>query len=127
MASGVVDVVLIPEVRFDLEGPHGLCAYITRLLREKGHCVVCVAEGAGQELLAADAKGNGATDVRGLGRPRQLAGCMPPKLRQAIEWRAALRALPPSLTRHRPQPQSPPPKHANRRRATRSSATSAPS
>lgn len=63
LASGVVDACLIPEVRFDTQGPHGLFAYIDKLLSEKGHCVVCVAEGAGQDLMAKhdsgrDASGN---------------------------------------------------------------------
>ena len=47
-ATGVVDVCLIPEVTFSLDGSHGLMAYLQRLLAEKGHCVICVAEGAGQ-------------------------------------------------------------------------------
>lgn len=48
MASGVVDVCLIPEVSFDLYGEHGVLEYVHGLLRRKGHCVICVAEGAGQ-------------------------------------------------------------------------------
>ena len=46
--AGVVDICLIPEVNFNLDGGHGLMAYIERLLANKGHCVICVAEGAGQ-------------------------------------------------------------------------------
>ena len=63
MASGVVDVVLIPEVPFKLEGPTGLLAYLERVLETKGHAVVCVAEGAGQDIL--DDHSNGATDASG--------------------------------------------------------------
>lgn len=48
MASGVVDVCLIPEVNFDLYGDHGVLEYISGLVRRKGHCVICIAEGAGQ-------------------------------------------------------------------------------
>ena len=48
--AGVVDVCLIPEVNFVLDGEHGLMAYLHRLLAEKGHCVICIAEGAGQVL-----------------------------------------------------------------------------
>ena len=48
MASGAVDVCLIPEVRFDLEGEQGMLAYVRRVLQRQGHCVICVAEGAGQ-------------------------------------------------------------------------------
>lgn len=46
--AGVVDVCLIPEVKFDLDGPRGLMAYLEKLLTERDHCVICVAEGAGQ-------------------------------------------------------------------------------
>ncbi|KAJ9512526.1 hypothetical protein QJQ45_018973, partial [Haematococcus lacustris] len=48
MASGVVDACLIPEVPFKLGGPTGLLAYLESVIKYKGHCVVCVAEGAGQ-------------------------------------------------------------------------------
>lgn len=63
LASGVVDVCLIPEVKFDLQGESGLLAYVQGLLDKRGHCVVCIAEGAGQDLLqdtelGKDASGN---------------------------------------------------------------------
>lgn len=48
--AGVVDVCLIPEVNFVMDGEQGLMAYLRRLLADKGHCVICVAEGAGQVL-----------------------------------------------------------------------------
>lgn len=48
LASGCVDVCLIPEVKFDLHGEHGVLAYASRLIQKNGHCVICVAEGAGQ-------------------------------------------------------------------------------
>ena len=43
-----MDVVLIPEVPFKVYGEHGLFKYVERVLAEKGHCVMCIAEGAGQ-------------------------------------------------------------------------------
>jgi 6-phosphofructokinase len=43
--AGVVDVCLIPEVHFNLDK---LKACVASVLEKKGHCVVCVAEGAGQ-------------------------------------------------------------------------------
>lgn len=63
MASGVVDICLIPEVHFELHGERGMFAYLEKVLSEKGHAVVCVAEGAGQDVLASgdlrtDASGN---------------------------------------------------------------------
>lgn len=48
LAAGIVDVVLIPEVKFKLEGENGLMAYMETIMDKKGHCVLCVAEGAGQ-------------------------------------------------------------------------------
>jgi 6-phosphofructokinase 1 len=49
MASGVVDVCLIPEITFTLEK---LGAHIDDLLSRRGHCVICLAEGAGQVCMA---------------------------------------------------------------------------
>ncbi|PSC69047.1 phosphofructokinase family [Micractinium conductrix] len=51
LASGIVDAVLIPEVKFTLDGEKGLFAYLERIMQEKGHCVLCVAEGAGQDMI----------------------------------------------------------------------------
>lgn len=51
LASGVVDACLIPEVPFQLDGPNGVFSYLERVLREKGHAVMCVAEGAGDQML----------------------------------------------------------------------------
>ncbi|KAK9831834.1 hypothetical protein WJX81_000048 [Elliptochloris bilobata] len=63
MASGVVDACLIPEVPFVLHGEQGLLKYVEGVLQARGHCVICVAEGAGQDLVASgeharDASGN---------------------------------------------------------------------
>ena len=65
MASGVVDVCLIPEVPFALEGRRGLAAYVESTLARRGHAVICVAEGAGQDLLSAAGKGSAGTDASG--------------------------------------------------------------
>jgi 6-phosphofructokinase 1 len=54
MASGCVDVVLVPEVDFHLRGPGGLFEHLGDVLEDRGHAVVCVAEGAGQGFLSAD-------------------------------------------------------------------------
>lgn len=51
LASRDVDCCLIPESPFYLEGPGGLFEYIERRLKENGHMVIVIAEGAGQELL----------------------------------------------------------------------------
>jgi len=64
LANSVVNMCLIPEVPFELEGDTGLFAALERRFRKgKTHAVVVVAEGAGQELFEGkpemrDASGN---------------------------------------------------------------------
>lgn len=62
LADTSADVVLIPEVPFAVEGEGGLLNYLERCLNTKGHAVVVIAEGAGQEHLpvesGTDASGN---------------------------------------------------------------------
>lgn len=62
IASGEVNCVLIPEVPFALEGPGGFLEYLRRRVMQRGHAVVVVAEGAGQEyfedITGTDASGN---------------------------------------------------------------------
>ncbi len=57
LANSDADVVLIPEVPFMLEGDGGLLHFLRRRVEERGHAVVVVAEGAGQELLAEEQQG----------------------------------------------------------------------
>ena len=45
---------LIPEVPFDLEGDEGLLHYVEDRIQTRGHSVMVVAEGAGQDLLSGD-------------------------------------------------------------------------
>lgn len=52
LASRDVDCCLIPESPFYLEGAGGLFEYIEKRLKDNGHMVIVIAEGAGQELLA---------------------------------------------------------------------------
>ncbi len=63
LARTDADVVLIPEVPFQLDGEGGLLPYLQRRVQERGYAVVVVAEGAGQDLregheAAHDASGN---------------------------------------------------------------------
>jgi len=62
LAMSDVNFVLIPEVAFKLDGHNGLLAVLKRRLDRRGHAVIVVAEGAGQELVdltnATDASGN---------------------------------------------------------------------
>jgi 6-phosphofructokinase 1 len=63
VASQDANFALIPEVPFRLEGKHGFLAALQQRLAKRGHAVVAVAEGAGQDLLEnagseRDASGN---------------------------------------------------------------------
>ena len=64
LASRDVDLCLIPESPFYLDGEGGLFEYVEKRLKEDGHMVIVIAEGAGQELLSKstvhekDASGN---------------------------------------------------------------------
>ncbi|CAN0901417.1 ATP-dependent 6-phosphofructokinase 3 [Linum grandiflorum] len=63
LASRDVDCCLIPESPFYLKGEGGLLEFVEKRLKESGHMVIVIAEGAGQELLSesklmTDASGN---------------------------------------------------------------------
>ena len=62
LAQSDVNFCLIPENPFDLYGEKGLLPLLKRRLTDRGHAVILVAEGAGQDLLPktgeADASGN---------------------------------------------------------------------
>src|SRR6185312_8172498 len=51
VASQDVNFTLIPEVPFQLEGENGFLAALEKRMLQRGHAVIAVAEGAGQELL----------------------------------------------------------------------------
>jgi 6-phosphofructokinase 1 len=51
LASAEANFVLIPEVRFALAGESGLLHCIEERLRKRGHALIVVAEGAGQQLV----------------------------------------------------------------------------
>jgi 6-phosphofructokinase 1 len=61
ISSGEANCVLIPEVPFVLEGGNGFLEHLRRRITQRGHAVVIVAEGAGQDLVESsgtDASGN---------------------------------------------------------------------
>jgi 6-phosphofructokinase 1 len=63
VVSQEVDFTLVPEIPFPLEGEEGFLAALERRMRNDGHAVIVVAEGAGQHLfgddsLQRDASGN---------------------------------------------------------------------
>jgi 6-phosphofructokinase 1 len=66
LASHEANFVLIPEVPFALDGENGLLALLEKRLERRGHAVIIVAEGAGQELIP-DVDGRDASGNRKLG------------------------------------------------------------
>jgi 6-phosphofructokinase 1 len=63
LAQSEANYVLIPEMDFDLDDDHGLLTHLEKRLKDRGHAVIVVAEGAGQKFFADrpelyDASGN---------------------------------------------------------------------
>lgn len=54
LAQQDVNFVLIPEIDFDLDGPHGLLNSLEKRLKARNHAVIVVAEGAGQKFFECD-------------------------------------------------------------------------
>lgn len=52
LAMPDVNFTLIPETPFELEGPKGLYEELRKRLERRGHAVIVVAEGAGQNLFS---------------------------------------------------------------------------
>ena len=61
LASREVNLVLVPELPFALEGEKGVFAWLRHRLETRDHAVIVVAEGAGQEHLET----SGGTDASG--------------------------------------------------------------
>ncbi|ONK69332.1 uncharacterized protein A4U43_C05F21740 [Asparagus officinalis] len=51
LSSRDVDCCLIPETEFYLEGKGGLFEFLDQTLKQNGHAVIVVAEGAGQDMI----------------------------------------------------------------------------
>jgi len=54
LAQNDVNFVLIPELPFDMDGDKGLLKALEQRLSKSSHCVILVAEGAGQYLMMSD-------------------------------------------------------------------------
>jgi 6-phosphofructokinase 1 len=61
LAKDDADYVLIPEVPFALHGERGFLEHLRRRVQERGHAVVVVAEGAGQEHIVGEEPGRDAS------------------------------------------------------------------
>src|SRR5450755_852994 len=64
LANHDADCVLIPEVPISLDGPEGFLAFLRRRVKQRGHAVIVVAEGAGQDLIARDGARDASGNVR---------------------------------------------------------------
>ncbi|MBR1937801.1 MAG: ATP-dependent 6-phosphofructokinase [Spirochaetales bacterium] len=62
LAQSDVNFCLIPESPFDLEGENGFLVHLKKRIIDRGHAVILVAEGSGQEFIPStgevDASGN---------------------------------------------------------------------
>mmetsp|Transcript_9624 Transcript_9624/g.22476 ORF Transcript_9624/g.22476 Transcript_9624/m.22476 type:complete len:536 (+) Transcript_9624:49-1656(+) len=80
MCSGEVDLCLVPEVPVVTEGPLGILPHLERVLERKGHAVIVVAEGAGEEIFGTsavlDAGGNRKLPELGLWLKDQIVAYM---------------------------------------------------
>lgn len=59
LAQKDVNFVLVPEDDFELDGPTGFLSILKERVLKRGHAVVVVAEGAGQELCKRERRLNG--------------------------------------------------------------------
>lgn len=64
MAMNDVNYVFVPEIPFELDGENGLLKHLETRLAERQHAVICLAEGAGQDLIQKD-KDSQETDASG--------------------------------------------------------------
>jgi 6-phosphofructokinase 1 len=90
LASGDVDLCLVPEVDIDLYGEDGYLPFLKQRVEEQGHAVVVVAEGAGEDLLGksveVDAGGNRKLPAIGVNKPLTLHS-IHPYFDIANEWK----------------------------------------
>jgi len=61
LAAADANFVLVPEVPFEFDGPNGFLVALEKRLAARGHALVVVAEGAGQDFV----EGDGAKDASG--------------------------------------------------------------
>lgn len=65
LGSRIVDLCLVPEVDFYFDGEGGIVDHLADRLLENGKAVVVVAEGAGQDLIAAEVDNEEVKDASG--------------------------------------------------------------
>jgi 6-phosphofructokinase 1 len=84
LAMRDVNFVLIPEDPFELDGPNGLLHHLRERLLKRGHAVIVIAEGAGQDLCRKEAKKNNGhipTDASGNPVLEDICGLLQRKIK----------------------------------------------
>ena len=81
LASQHANFVLIPEVQFDLEGPNGFLEHLRKRLEQRHHALVCVAEGAGQNLFEEDPSSLMKRDASGNIKPPDIGVFLSDKIK----------------------------------------------
>ncbi|MCF8039133.1 MAG: ATP-dependent 6-phosphofructokinase [Desulfohalobiaceae bacterium] len=84
LAMRDVNFVLVPEAPFCLEGPDGFLNSLKERVMRRGHAVVVVAEGAGQELCRWERQQNGQQEVDLSGNPilEDITGLLQRKIKE---------------------------------------------
>jgi len=85
LASAEVDLCIIPEVPIAIDGSLDVLEHVIRVVEKKGHAVVVVAEGAGENLLGKSEE----FDASGNRRLRPIG----PWIKEAIAERLTMRGL----------------------------------
>lgn len=65
LASRDVNICLIPESEFELYGEKGLLDFVITRVKERGHCLIVVAEGCGTAIKDLDVGDSGVVDKSG--------------------------------------------------------------
>jgi 6-phosphofructokinase 1 len=97
MASGDVDLCLLPEVPIVLDGENGCLPYLRKRVKEQGYAVVVVAEGAGEDILGVSAE----TDASGNKKLPPIGTFMKEKIEEYFKGKgdiATVKYIDPSYT-----------------------------
>ena len=95
LCTGHVNICLIPEIPFDLQGKHNLFQQIENNFNRIGHCLIVVAEGAGQRHLQHLIKND--QDVQKDSSGNQKLQDIGLFLKQAIQYHFAQKNIPMTL------------------------------
>lgn len=89
LACADANFVLVPEVPFEIEGRNGLASHVQDRLRRDGHALIVVAEGAGQELFAA----NRGTDPSGNRKLGDIGALLRDRIGEVLKGRGILHTI----------------------------------